>query len=167
MNELIDEFADVAIRGDWAQVKDAVMATAVTEKFRQNPALAEVLVSTDAATLVEHTRRDSYWGDGGNGSGKNMLGQVLMAVRALARTDRLEWFWSSWEREEEKKRPEFWEWPKSARKMSQTKTSLIQEIRTKGIRVRGVRGKAIVDLVGTIWAGYPWPRPSWGGSRGL
>jgi predicted NAD-dependent protein-ADP-ribosyltransferase YbiA (DUF1768 family) len=24
---------------------------------------------------------DSYWGDGGDGSGKNMLGKVLMRVR--------------------------------------------------------------------------------------
>jgi predicted NAD-dependent protein-ADP-ribosyltransferase YbiA (DUF1768 family) len=27
------------------------------------------------------TENDSYWGDGGDGSGRNMLGQVLMRVR--------------------------------------------------------------------------------------
>ena len=33
------------------------------------------------AKLVEHTENDSYWGDGGDGSGRNMLGQILMQVR--------------------------------------------------------------------------------------
>jgi len=31
--------------------------------------------------LIEHTKKDSYWGDGGNGSGKNKLGKILMKVR--------------------------------------------------------------------------------------
>jgi predicted NAD-dependent protein-ADP-ribosyltransferase YbiA (DUF1768 family) len=30
---------------------------------------------------VEHTKNDAYWGDGGDGIGKNRLGQILMAVR--------------------------------------------------------------------------------------
>ena len=41
----------------------------------------ELLLSTGDATLVEHTENDSYWGDGGDGSGKSMLGRVLMEVR--------------------------------------------------------------------------------------
>ena len=49
------------------------MAEAVHAKFAQNPALLAVLLSTGTAVLVEHTPRDSYWGDGGDGSGKNML----------------------------------------------------------------------------------------------
>jgi N-glycosidase YbiA len=31
---------------------------------------------------VEHTRNDAYWGDGGDGTGKNRLGQLLMELRA-------------------------------------------------------------------------------------
>jgi len=31
--------------------------------------------------LVENTANDHYWGDGGDGSGKNMLGKILMQVR--------------------------------------------------------------------------------------
>ena len=38
-------------------------------------------MATRGAKLVEHTRNDSYWGDGGDGTGKNMLGQVLMSLR--------------------------------------------------------------------------------------
>ena len=39
----------------------------------------------NAINFVEHTENDSYWGDGGDGSGKNMLGQILMDVRELLR----------------------------------------------------------------------------------
>jgi hypothetical protein len=31
--------------------------------------------------LVEHTSNDSYWADGGDGSGRNMLGRLLLRVR--------------------------------------------------------------------------------------
>lgn len=31
---------------------------------------------------IEHTRNDRYWADGGNGTGKNMLGIVLMETRS-------------------------------------------------------------------------------------
>ena len=31
--------------------------------------------------IMEHTEKDAYWGDGGDGSGKNMLGRILMEVR--------------------------------------------------------------------------------------
>lgn len=34
-----------------------------------------------------HSVQDSYWGDGGDGSGKNMLGLILMEVRGVLRAD--------------------------------------------------------------------------------
>ena len=37
--------------------------------------------STEGALADEHTTNDSYWGDGGNGSGQNKLGHLLMQVR--------------------------------------------------------------------------------------
>ncbi len=69
------------LRPDWESVKDAVMLTALRAKFTQHPKLRRLLLGTKDARLVEHTRRDFYWGDGGNGSGKNRLGQLLMRVR--------------------------------------------------------------------------------------
>ena len=39
------------------------------------------------AKLVEHTTNDSYWGDGGDGRGRNMLGQLLMQVRDELRSE--------------------------------------------------------------------------------
>lgn len=69
------------LRPDWEPVKDAVMREVVLAKFTQHPDLREILLGTGDALLVEHTKRDSYWGDGGDGSGQNMLGQILMSVR--------------------------------------------------------------------------------------
>jgi len=73
------------LRRDWESVKVGVMHKAVLAKFSQHPELSELLVSTGQVKLVEHTENDSYWGDGGDGSGKNMLGQVLMRVRDALR----------------------------------------------------------------------------------
>ena len=69
------------LRADWESVKDNVMLTAVRAKFSQHEDLRTILLATGDAKLVEHTENDNYWGDGGDGSGKNMLGQILMRVR--------------------------------------------------------------------------------------
>lgn len=50
-------------------------------KFTQNPHLLDLLLSTKNRKIVEHTVNDSYWGDGGDGSGKNRLGSILMELR--------------------------------------------------------------------------------------
>jgi N-glycosidase YbiA len=69
------------LRRDWERVKEDVMRRAVLAKFTQHADLRAVLLSTGDAVLVEHTENDSYWGDGGDGSGKNRLGDILMSVR--------------------------------------------------------------------------------------
>jgi ribA/ribD-fused uncharacterized protein len=69
------------LRRDWEAVKDQIMLLAVRAKFTQHAELAALLLATGDAVLVEHTTNDSYWGDGGDGSGKNRLGQILMHVR--------------------------------------------------------------------------------------
>lgn len=69
------------LREDWDSVKDNVMREVVEAKFRQHQELAKQLLETGDAKLVEHTSKDSYWADGGNGNGKNMLGIILMEVR--------------------------------------------------------------------------------------
>jgi N-glycosidase YbiA len=63
--------------------KDFWMFVVVLEKFKQNEELSKVLRQTASWTLVEHTKNDKYWADGGShGQGWNMLGQLLMCVRA-------------------------------------------------------------------------------------
>jgi ribA/ribD-fused uncharacterized protein len=69
------------LRRDWESAKDGVMHKAVAAKFSQHPGLRELLLSTGDARLVEHTDNDAYWGDGGDGRGRNKLGQILMQVR--------------------------------------------------------------------------------------
>lgn len=69
------------LRADWERVKDEVMRRAVLAKFTQHAGLRETLLATGDAVLVEHTRNDSYWGDGGDGRGRNMLGRILESVR--------------------------------------------------------------------------------------
>jgi ribA/ribD-fused uncharacterized protein len=69
------------LRSDWDSVKDRIMLEAVRAKFTQHDDLKAILLGTGDAKLVEHTTNDAYWGDGGDGSGKNRLGQILMQVR--------------------------------------------------------------------------------------
>lgn len=69
------------LRPDWEKVKDSVMYDTVKAKFTQHKELATLLLSTGFAKIVEHTENDDYWGDGGNGKGKNKLGKILMQVR--------------------------------------------------------------------------------------
>ena len=75
------------IRADWEQVKDELMKTALLAKFTQNKDILAILLSTGDAQLVEHTKNDRYWGDGGDGSGKNKLGLLLMEVREELRQE--------------------------------------------------------------------------------
>jgi ribA/ribD-fused uncharacterized protein len=76
------------LRADWELVKDGVMYEVVLAKFSQHPDLQRRLLSTGDAYLVEHTEKDGYWGDGGDGSGKNELGNILMRVREELRRPR-------------------------------------------------------------------------------
>jgi hypothetical protein len=77
------------LRSDWETVKDDLMREAVTAKFTQHPDLADLLLSTGDGRIVEHTTKDRYWGDGGDGSGLNRLGEILMEVREKLRSHQL------------------------------------------------------------------------------
>ena len=72
---------ELPLRADWEQVKDDIMRKAVLAKFTQNKDIKNVLLSTGKETIVENTSNDYYWGCGKDGSGKNMLGIILMELR--------------------------------------------------------------------------------------
>jgi N-glycosidase YbiA len=74
------------LKRNWESMKDNVMREAVLAKFTQYDELRVLLLSTNEAKLVEHTENDDYWGDGGDGKGKNTLGRILMEVRAKLKT---------------------------------------------------------------------------------
>jgi len=73
------------IKRNWDRIKDNIMYDAVFAKFTQHPELTDLLLQTNDAIIIEHTENDSYWGDGGNGKGKNKLGKILMKVRSKLR----------------------------------------------------------------------------------
>ncbi len=66
---------------NWDNIKLNVMYEAVKTKFIQHAELTKLLLDTKDAKIIEHTENDNYWGDGGDGKGKNMLGKILMRVR--------------------------------------------------------------------------------------
>ncbi len=72
----------VKLRKDWESVKVGLMQELVELKFRTHADLAERLLETGDAKLIEgNTWNDTFWGVA-NGHGKNHLGQALMSVRA-------------------------------------------------------------------------------------
>lgn len=73
------------LRKDWEEVKDDIMRKAVLEKFQANDDIKRILLSTGDEEIVEQTRDDYYWGCGKNGTGKNMLGKILMETREILR----------------------------------------------------------------------------------
>jgi hypothetical protein len=66
---------------NWDNIKQNVMYEAIKAKFTQHSDLTQLLLNTKDAKIIEHTENDNYWGDGGDGKGKNMLGKILMKVR--------------------------------------------------------------------------------------
>lgn len=77
------------LRKDWEDIKDDVMMEALVAKFTQHADLKQKLLNTKDAVLVEHTYNDRYWADGGDGTGKNMLGILLMMLRDNLKQEQL------------------------------------------------------------------------------
>jgi hypothetical protein len=80
----------VKLKPYWDEVRDAVMLKVVLDKFWQNEDIAEKLVNTDEAFLIEGNNwHDDYWGmvkdADGNWRGRNQLGKTLMSVRIILR----------------------------------------------------------------------------------
>ncbi len=73
------------IKENWNEIKDKCMFRGVEAKFLQHHKLKSELLKTGDAIIVEHTVNDNYWGDGGDGTGQNKLGKILMEVRANIR----------------------------------------------------------------------------------
>jgi len=68
-------------RADWAEVKLDIMRRGDQAKFAQNPDLAELLLATGDAELIEDAANDAFWGIGKDGNGPNWAGRILMEVR--------------------------------------------------------------------------------------
>lgn len=76
---------------NWSRdTKISVMRKALEAKFIQHKDLMEKLMATGRDELVEASPEDSYWGSGPNGDGLNLMGILLMEIRATLATGRLE-----------------------------------------------------------------------------
>lgn len=70
------------LRPNWDDVKLGVMEKILTDKFSRNPDLANKLIATGTAQLVEgNTWHDTFWGVC-RGKGENALGKILMRIRS-------------------------------------------------------------------------------------
>jgi N-glycosidase YbiA len=71
-----------ALRADWEKVRDGVMEKAVRSKFASHPSLCAKLCATGDAEIIEASALSKHWGAGADGTGKNMLGRILMKIRS-------------------------------------------------------------------------------------
>lgn len=71
----------VDIVDGWDDIKEQLMAKALRAKFSNNDKLKGLLLETEGKNLVEASPYDYYWGCGGDGSGSNRLGELLMDLR--------------------------------------------------------------------------------------
>lgn len=71
----------VRLRRNWNDMKLEIMERLLRQKFAPGSILAQCLLDTGKAHLVEgNTWDDSYWGVCG-GTGENHLGKLLMKIR--------------------------------------------------------------------------------------
>jgi len=76
---------------DWMEVRVKIMKNLLTCcKFYQHPDLADKLLATGDAVLIENSPIDSFWGVGADGEGENMLGKLLMEARKKLKKEREE-----------------------------------------------------------------------------
>ncbi|MFK7961047.1 MAG: NADAR family protein [Phycisphaerales bacterium] len=74
-------------RPDWTDVRDGLMYRGLMAKCRQHPGVRDALLATGSCLLSLRRHGDRYWGDGGDGSGQNMVGRTLMAIREELRRE--------------------------------------------------------------------------------
>ena len=65
----------------WHDLKQGVLYEILKTKARQCPAFTNALRDSNDRLLIENTF-DPYWGKGSDGKGLNMLGRILMTIRA-------------------------------------------------------------------------------------
>ncbi|MGB2926416.1 MAG: NADAR family protein [Limnothrix sp.] len=72
-------------RHDWPDIKQDIMWQGLLSKFSSHADIAQILINTENATIIENSPVDYYWGCGADGKGHNHLGKLLMAVREILR----------------------------------------------------------------------------------
>jgi ribA/ribD-fused uncharacterized protein len=65
---------------EWEEKKVEYMKLVMQLKYEQHEDLRHILINTGLRPLIKCSF-DSFWGDGGNGKGQNILGKILMSIR--------------------------------------------------------------------------------------
>ena len=83
-------------RSDWDEVRLAIMRWCLDVKLAQNwDAFSELLLSTGDRPIVEHSRKDDFWGakpvDDERLAGANYLGLLLQNLREKVKKEPREW----------------------------------------------------------------------------
>jgi len=73
------------VRSNWKQENIAVMDIVLYHKFTQHDGLKRELLATANAELIENSDKDSFWGCGADGKGRNELGKALERLRGRLR----------------------------------------------------------------------------------
>lgn len=82
-----EHYTKLYVRDDWEDFKVSLMRELNIAKYEQHPKLAALLLGTGDQIIVENSSIDWFWGCGSDGSGKNMLGKILMEVRTKLQND--------------------------------------------------------------------------------
>lgn len=80
-------------RSDWDDVRVGIMRFAVSLKCVQHPnEMGKLFTESGTMPIVEKSRKDPFWGaletDGGMLEGQNVLGDILMDIRATIEAGR-------------------------------------------------------------------------------
>lgn len=76
------------VRENWNDIKVERMKQVLAVKFGQHFwTLGKQLIGTLDADLIEESKSDAFWGVGKKGTGKNMLGVLLMETRSSLRNE--------------------------------------------------------------------------------
>ena len=66
---------------NWGDNKVAVVERILRAKLAQHPEAQEALRESGSQDIVEDSPDDYFWGQGADGSGRNMLGKLWMKLR--------------------------------------------------------------------------------------
>jgi ribA/ribD-fused uncharacterized protein len=66
---------------DFNERKLAVMEELFRAKLDQHADVGQALIESEDLVIVKHEPKDSWWGDGPDGSGRNEMGKLWMRLR--------------------------------------------------------------------------------------
>ena len=74
----------------WKQQRQLYMTRALFRKVKEYPEIADALLATGDAMLVETSQYDYFWGLGRDQRGENRLGRVWMDIRKKLLSEQVE-----------------------------------------------------------------------------